>query len=66
MALCHDSYGSYGSFWIYVYRFLDERDRGHHEFSDSYGGFLKWGYPEMDGFFMENPTKMDDWGVPLF
>ena len=25
----------------------------------SYGGFHKWGYP------IQNPTKMDDWGVSL-
>ena len=25
-----------------------------------YGDFLKWGYPQMDGFIRENPTKMDD------
>ena len=31
-----------------------------------YGGFLKYGYPKMDGFIVEHPTKMDDLGVPLF
>ena len=28
-----------------------------------------WGYPNMDGLYMENPMnilKMDDLGVPLF
>ena len=30
------------------------------------GGFLKWWYPKMDGFLMENPAKMDDLGVSLF
>ena len=24
------------------------------------------GIPKMDGFYMENPIKMDDLGVPLF
>jgi hypothetical protein len=28
-----------------------------------YGGFLKWGYPKMDGSVMENTIKMDDLGV---
>ena len=30
------------------------------------GGFLKWGYPKIDGFIRESPSKMDDLGVPLF
>ena len=35
----------------------------------SYEGVHKWGYPKIDqnGWFTkENPTKMDDLGVPLF
>ena len=31
-----------------------------------YGGFQKWGYPEMDGLWGKNLTKMDDLGLPLF
>ena len=31
-----------------------------------YGGFHKWGVPTNGLFIMENPTKMDDLGVPLF
>ena len=30
-----------------------------------YEGFLKWEYPKMDGLKMENPTEMDDLGVPI-
>ena len=30
------------------------------------GGFLKWGYPQMDGLSMENTIKMDDLGYPYF
>ena len=32
-------------------------------------GFHKWRYPKMDAiicYIMENPLKVDDWGVPLF
>ena len=32
----------------------------------SYGCFQKERYPKMDVFFVENPIKMDDLGVPLF
>ena len=37
--------------------------------SESYGGFLKWGYPQVRWmvFFRENPIEMDDdWGYPYF
>ena len=27
-------------------------------------GFLKWGYPKMDGLYMKNRLKMDDFGIP--
>ena len=33
------------------------------------GGFHKWGIPKIDGlyiFILEDPTKMDDLGVPPF
>ena len=29
-------------------------------------GFLKWGYPKMDGLYWKILSKMDDLGVPLF
>jgi hypothetical protein len=33
----------------------------------SYGGFLKWGYPNMDGLFHgKSHLSMDDSGVALF
>ena len=32
---------------------------------DPIGGFLKWGYPKMDGFYWKITPKMDDWGTPL-
>ena len=32
----------------------------------SYGGFLKWGYPNSWMIYRENPIKMDDLGEPLF
>ena len=31
-----------------------------------YGVFHKWGVPKNCWFVMENPTKMDDLGVPPF
>ena len=32
----------------------------------SFGGFLKWGYPKLDGLKKrDNPTKMDDLEVPF-
>jgi hypothetical protein len=34
---------------------------------ESYGGFLKWRYPKMEGLYiMEYPIKMGDLGVALF
>ena len=38
---------------------------GNHEIG-TFGGFHKWGYPEMDGLLRENPIEMDDLGVPPF
>ena len=33
----------------------------------TFWGFLKWGYPKMDGLITrEHPSKMGDLGVPLF
>ena len=29
-------------------------------------GFLKWGYPKLDGLYMKNRLKMDDFGIPQF
>ena len=40
--------------------------RGPNEHQLGLLGFLKWGYPKMDGFSRENPSKMDDLGVSLF
>ena len=37
--------------------------------SSKFGGFLRWGYPHMDGVVwrnMENPSNVDDLEVPLF
>ena len=32
-----------------------------------YGGFLRYGYPQMDDLqFDDNPSKIDDVGVPVF
>ena len=31
-----------------------------------YGSFHRWGYPQMDGLWLENPTNMDDLGVAPF
>ena len=32
-----------------------------------FGGFETWSYPKLAGWFRgENPTKMDEFGVPLF
>ena len=36
------------------------------QMEDQYGGVLKWRYPKMDSFLVENPTKMDDLGFPHF
>ena len=44
---------------------LRDPECGSHSSLELYGGFLKWGYPKMDGlqwFTMDNPIKMVDLG----
>ena len=49
---------------------LDNRDCGAGTIHDlpmgRYGGFHKWEVPQNGWLIMENPTKMDGLGVPLF
>ena len=43
-----------------------ERRRIIVEWRSRYGGFHEWGVPPNGLFVRENPTKMDDLGIPLF
>ena len=46
-------------YYIYIYVYI-------YMYIYIHGGFHEWGTPIAGSLIRENPTKMDDLGVPLF